>query len=139
MTMTDEEICRDYRAAATPQKQIGILADLNQCSKERIKQILVAGGCELPGNMRPKPKKAAAAPSAEPTSVPMSEVVGVQETLPLLVEGATLTLLVGEAALKVIEELEEEFGNTEDDHFFFRHEVAGVMRLYHEIERRCGE
>ena len=57
MTMTDEEICRDYRAAAAPLKQIGILADLNQCSKERIKQILIKGGCELPGNMRPKPKK----------------------------------------------------------------------------------
>lgn len=135
MTMTDEEICRDYRAAATPQKQIGILADLNQCSKERIKQILVAGGCELPGNMRPKPKKAPEAVpdvgmAAEPTSVPMSEVVAVRDALPLL---------VGESALKVIEELEEEFGATEDDHFFFRHEVAGVMRLYHEIERRCGE
>ena len=65
MTMTDEEICRDYRAAAAPMKQIGILADLNQCSKEQIKQILVKGGCELPGNMRPKAKKAPEA-AAEP-------------------------------------------------------------------------
>ncbi len=67
MTMTDEEICRDYRTAKAPTKQIGILAELNQCSKERIKQILVAGGCELPGNMRPKKAPAAAAePEPEP-------------------------------------------------------------------------
>lgn len=131
MIMTDEEICRDYRAAATPQKQIGILADLNQCSKERIKQILVAGGCELPGNMRPKPKKAAAAPAAEPTSVPMSEVVAVRDALPLL---------VGEAALKCIVELTDKiFGEPDDEAVCFRYQVAGIMMLYREIERRCGE
>ena len=77
MVMTDEEICRDYRAAAAPLKQVWILADLNQCSKERIKQILVANGCELPGNMRPKPKKAPAAasepePETEAAVAPMT-------------------------------------------------------------------
>ena len=50
MTMTNEEICRDYKAAKAPSKQIHILADLNQCSREKIKQILVEGGCKLPGN-----------------------------------------------------------------------------------------
>lgn len=50
MTMTNEEICRDYRAAKAPSKQIHILADLNQYSREKIKQILVEGGCKLPGN-----------------------------------------------------------------------------------------
>lgn len=50
MTMTNEEIIRDYKAAKAPSKQIAILADLNQCSREKIKQILVAGGCKLPGN-----------------------------------------------------------------------------------------
>lgn len=131
MTMTPEEICRDYRAAKVPTKQIGILAELNQCSKERIKQILVAGGCELPGNMRPKPKKAAE-PTTEPETetVPMSEVVAVRDALPLL---------VGESALKIIAELAEKFGDSEDDQFYFRHQVAGVMLLYREIERRCGE
>ncbi len=68
MTMTDEEICRDYRTAKTPTKQIGILADLNGCTKAEIKEILIAGGCELPGNMRPKAKKAQAAEQAEAVS-----------------------------------------------------------------------
>ncbi len=130
LPMTDEEICRDYRAAKSPMKQIGILAQLNGCPKDIIKDILVDGGCELPGNMRPKPKKAAAAPAAEPTSVPMSEVVAVRDALPLL---------VGQSALKVIAELAEKFGDTEDDQFYFRNQVAGVMLLYREIERRRGE
>lgn len=56
MTMTNEEICRDYKAAKAPSKQIHILADLNQCSREKIKQILVEGGCKLPGNCLPNPK-----------------------------------------------------------------------------------
>ena len=50
MTMTNEEICRNYRQAAAKSKQINILADLNQCDREKIKQILVEGGCKLPGN-----------------------------------------------------------------------------------------
>ena len=56
-------------------KQIGILAELNQCSRERIKQILVAGGCELPGNMRPKKAPTAAAepePETEAAVAPMA-------------------------------------------------------------------
>ena len=56
MTMTNEEICRDYRAAKAPTKQIQILAELNQCGKDKIKQILIEGGEKLPGNMMPKPK-----------------------------------------------------------------------------------
>jgi len=61
MTMTNEEICRDYRAAKAPTKQIQILAELNQCDKNRIKQILIDGGEKLPGNMIPKPKVGATA------------------------------------------------------------------------------
>lgn len=66
MTMTNEEICRDYRAAKAPQKQIGILAELNQCDKERIKCILIEGGEKLPGNMTPK-KRPAIEVATEPT------------------------------------------------------------------------
>ena len=50
MTMTNEEIIRDYKAAKAPSKQINILADLNQCDRKKIMEILVAGGCKLPGN-----------------------------------------------------------------------------------------
>ena len=63
MTMTPEEICREYRQAKSPTKQIQILADLNGCKKDEIKRILVDCGEKLPGNMMPKPK---AAPKAMP-------------------------------------------------------------------------
>ena len=46
--MTNEEILRDYRLAKAPLKQIGILADLNQCSKQKIIDILREGGLPCP-------------------------------------------------------------------------------------------
>ena len=48
MTMTKDEIVRDYKAAKTPAKQITVLADLNACSKQEIVEILREAGCELP-------------------------------------------------------------------------------------------
>jgi len=51
MTMAPEEICREYRQAKAPTKQIQILADLNGCKKDEIKRILIDGGEKLPGNM----------------------------------------------------------------------------------------
>lgn len=38
--MTDSEIYRDYRQARHKSRQIGILADLNGCSKEEIEAII---------------------------------------------------------------------------------------------------
>lgn len=78
MTMTNEEICRDYRTAKVPTRQIGILAELNQCSKDTIKKILVEGGCKLPGNMnapgtkkpKPEPKPEIPAEKAAPSPAP---------------------------------------------------------------------
>ncbi len=40
MTMSAEEIVRDYQQAANKQKQIKILADLNCCTPGEIRQIL---------------------------------------------------------------------------------------------------
>jgi len=65
MTMTNDEICRDYRTAKSPTKQIQILAELNQCDKNRIKQILIDGGCKLPGNMTAPGEKRVRKPKAE--------------------------------------------------------------------------
>ena len=44
MIMTEEEITRDYRLSRDKQKQIGILADINLCSRDRIKTILMRNG-----------------------------------------------------------------------------------------------
>ena len=73
MTMTPEEICRDYRTAKSRLKQIGILAELNQCSKDKIKQILIDGGEKLPGNMTaPGQKRERPAAKPEPVKAPVS-------------------------------------------------------------------
>lgn len=48
LQMAEADIVASYRQAANPSGQIGILADLNLCSKERILDILRGSGVELP-------------------------------------------------------------------------------------------
>ena len=57
MTMTNDEIVRDYKAAKTPAKQIAVLADLNVCTKKEIVEILREAGCEPPAYYTKKPKQ----------------------------------------------------------------------------------
>lgn len=54
MQMTVEEIIRSYTEAKDKSKQIGILADLNGCDKEKIRSILRTKGVPLPTKGRPK-------------------------------------------------------------------------------------
>jgi len=52
MQMSDFEIVFDFKAAKKKREQIGILAELNQCSREQIREILLRNGiseAELPG------------------------------------------------------------------------------------------
>lgn len=56
LLMSTSEIIRSYRTAANPQKQIGVLADLNLVSKAEIKQVLIAAGVILKKE-KPKPRK----------------------------------------------------------------------------------
>lgn len=48
MIMSNADIVREYKAAKTPMKQIGILADQNLCKKKDIVEILMKEGCEVP-------------------------------------------------------------------------------------------
>jgi len=63
MTMTAEEIVREYKQAKYPEKQIRILADQNSCGPSNIKAILEQAGCELPRAGRRK--KASPPPESE--------------------------------------------------------------------------
>ena len=58
MTMTENEIVRDYRAAKNKQQQIAILADLNTTTTDEIKKILKANGVDLRGGSFRKKKPA---------------------------------------------------------------------------------
>lgn len=60
MQMTNEEIARSYREAKDKKKQIGILAELNLCSRTEIEYILRDEGLHPGYQRKPKePKKAA--------------------------------------------------------------------------------
>lgn len=54
LTMTPEDICKEYRTAKNRVKQIGVLAELNACSKKEIVDILQENGEKLPGNVGPR-------------------------------------------------------------------------------------
>lgn len=66
MYMTDSEIYRDYRQARHKSRQIGILADLNGCSKEEIEAVIakyekqneVTAPVEAPPPEAPPPEQA---------------------------------------------------------------------------------
>ena len=58
LQMTVGEIVRSYREAKNKAAQVQILADLNMCSKEAIRRVLVEGGLDprqLPRAPRKKP------------------------------------------------------------------------------------
>lgn len=68
MIMSNEEIAREYRTAKDGLKQAKILAELNQCSKDRIVEILLEQGVKVDGRLLQKGK-----PHASPKSKPEAE------------------------------------------------------------------
>ena len=70
MTITPEEIAREYRTAKDGLKQAKILAELNQCSKEKIVEILQEQGVKVDGRLLQKGK-----PHASPQPKPEAEAV----------------------------------------------------------------
>jgi len=75
--MTNNEICRNYRAAKNKPEQIKILADMNCTSVDEIKKILIAGGEaveQLPKTNRGKKKEEKAGNDEIKPEVEKSEV-----------------------------------------------------------------
>lgn len=58
MTMSDEEICREYRLAKRPYEQVTIIADMNQCNKEKIMRTLIRNGADMSNAVYHRNKKA---------------------------------------------------------------------------------
>lgn len=81
MIMSNADIVREYKAAKTPMKQIGILADQNLCKKKDIAEILVKEGCEVPKYYtKAKEKKEDPAQAAADINVGTREPETMQET-----------------------------------------------------------
>lgn len=59
MQMGPKEIAVEYRTAANRQKQIKVLAQLNQCAERRIAEILAAEGEDLPKKWQEQLRKTA--------------------------------------------------------------------------------
>lgn len=65
LAWTEEEIVQHYREAKDQRAMIGILADLNNVSCDKIRKVLKKHGVKTGADVKPK-KKRKAAPPAEP-------------------------------------------------------------------------
>ncbi len=152
MTMTDQEIVREYREAKTPLKQIGILADENQCSRGKIVDILRAAGAELPAVYREKAKETSAAaevphPSPAGDTFPQGRAEtedGEAEYGPILPAPklAGFSERVNDGAVEVIARLlavSDASPNAEGASLDFQEQVRGVLALVHELRGGYGE
>lgn len=138
MTMTNEEICREYRQAKTPLKQIRILADLNGCTKREIAEILREGGEVLPAQFVKGPPR----PKAE-TERKALEDAGLLFPAPTVGEILEPTgERVAWAAVDVIARLLKALdtgGYGEAEAFNFIEQVRGVLMLTHALTESEGE
>ncbi len=65
MQMSNEEIVRSYRDAKNKAKQLGILAELNACDTQKIKDILIGSGMDYRRLPRGEREKKAEVQTAE--------------------------------------------------------------------------
>lgn len=117
--MTNEEICREYRQAKDPKKQVEILADYNQTTKSAIVDILRAGGEKVPGNYKPKKietpeaaMKEATQPSGWQIFDPASGGLGAAETPE---QKPSKRLIALEDVLDMIFNAVDDFAERQDD------------------------
>ena len=83
MQMTVEEIIRNYTEAKDKSKQIGILADLNGCDKEKIRSILRTKGVPLPTKGRQIIKTEYKYDADRKALILTNKTTGNTETIPL--------------------------------------------------------
>lgn len=159
--MTREEIIRDYRQAANKQYQIGVLADLNLCTKAEIVALLRDAGERVSGNYKdvPAPRTAPAAvpeqqtaepeaiaapveaPAPEEAAAEDEETVTLREALSAVVRIASVS-----AIARLLHKADRDAANRAEDLMehpsdveYFREQVRGVLTLVDEVERRCAD
>ena len=96
MQMTEGEIRRSYRAAKQKERQIRILAELNDCSVAKIKAIL--------DDKKPERASVKRGPKAKAARVKKAETKEVPETAPAIVY---ISRRVADELVEHLEELEE--------------------------------
>lgn len=83
MQMSNEEIVRNYREAKYKAKQLGILAELNACNEQKIKDILTEGGIDYRSFPRSRKEKAAAPDVKQAKAKPVKEKTGSSREKPV--------------------------------------------------------
>lgn len=83
MQMSNEEIVRNYREAKDKAKQLGILAELNACDEQKIKDILTEGGIDYRSFPRSRKEKAAAPDVKQAKAKPVKEKQAAVEKKPV--------------------------------------------------------
>lgn len=142
MMMTDAEIIREYREAAKPMKQIGILADENQCSRGKIVEILREAGMDLPAVYREKARTGDGDDLSTAARSPSPE--GEAEYGPILPapKQAGFSERVNDGAIEVIARMvadSDSGADQENEVWHFRERVRGVLALVHELRGGYGE
>ena len=83
MQMSNEEIVKNYREAKDKAKQLGILAELNACDEQKIKDILTEGGIDYRSFPRSRKEKAAAPDVKQAKAKPVKEKHAAVEKKPV--------------------------------------------------------
>lgn len=74
MQMTEDEIYRSYKEAKEPQKQIRILAQLNCCDTDKIKEIIASHGEPVPKRKYTRRQPVKVQPPEKPQAVKKSDL-----------------------------------------------------------------
>lgn len=134
MIMTDEEICREYRQAKTPLKQIRILADENGCTKREIAEILREAGEELPAQFvkgPPRPNAETERKALEDAGLILPTPVRDAEILLPGLDAGRVALAAVDAIARLLKEHDEFYDKSSGDEFTER--VRGVLMLAHAL------
>lgn len=130
MVMSNAEIVREYRQAKAPMKQIGILADENQCTKKEIVTILLEAGETVPKNFLnkpPAPKKAEGDEADYGPILPASAAASAKAEL----YAGRVALAAVDVIARLLKEHDEFFDETSGDELCER--VRGVLMLVHAL------
>lgn len=73
--MTKNEILRDWEGAKDKKTQISILADLNLCTPEEIKEVLIEMGVDYRRLPREREKKATERPKTQPKELTIDDIL----------------------------------------------------------------
>lgn len=139
MIMQPGEIARDYLAAVNKGKQIGILAELNACSKDEIRAVLRTQGVELPQpGRKPAAKTAKEERIATPVCAPArndgdGETDCHVDLRPPCNDGSLRAAAVD--AIAELLAMADGRSDQESASWEFREQVRGVLRMIHVLER----